>query len=229
MPADTRHPDGVHHIAFMAGDMKRQLQFFTQVMGFPLVAIFEMHGVPGAMHAFLKMSDDSLFSLVHVRDGDKIPSTIGVTHAGRAEVPVAPGALQHTAFRVPDGAALLAMRDRVRSHGVPVIGPVDHGFCKSIYFAGPEQMTLEVSTFTSAVEPRVWIDHEMLAGLGLSEAEMAQMLDPPPYAGPPYVPQPGYDPAVPNLDYPAAQYEKILQIPDSVYENRPAYPPPNPE
>ncbi|MEN9717923.1 MAG: hypothetical protein RIQ99_801, partial [Pseudomonadota bacterium] len=39
-----QHPVGVHHIAFMAGDMKKQLEFFTQVLGFPLVAIFEMHG-----------------------------------------------------------------------------------------------------------------------------------------------------------------------------------------
>lgn len=227
MPADTRHPDGVHHIAFMAGDMKRQLTFFTQVMGFPLVAIFEMHGVPGAMHAFLKMADDSLFSLVHVPDGDKIPTTFGVTHAGRPEVPVAPGALQHTAFRVPDEAALLAMRDRVRSHGVPVIGPVDHGFCKSLYFAGPEAMTLEVSTFTGPVDPAVWIDRAMLASLDLSDAEMAAMVDPPRYAGPSPVPQPAFDPASPNLTYPAPQYERMLAIPDSVYENRPAYPPPH--
>lgn len=226
MTQTEQHPDGVHHIAFMAGDMKKQLQFFTQVMGFPLVAIFEMHGVDGAMHAFLKMADDSLFSLVHVPDGDKIPSTLGVTHAGRAEVPVAPGALQHTAFRVPNEAALLVMRDRVRSHGVPVIGPVDHGFCKSLYFAGPENMTLEVSTFTTPVDPAVWIDQAMLASLGLNAEETAAMLAPPPYAGPSPVPQPAYDPAKPHLNYPKAQYDKILSIPDSVYENRLAYPPP---
>lgn len=60
----------------MAGDMKRQLQFFTQVMGFPLVAIFEMRGRRSDAR-FLKMADDSLFSLVHVPDGDKIPTTLG--------------------------------------------------------------------------------------------------------------------------------------------------------
>ncbi|WP_088308229.1 VOC family protein [Novosphingobium sp. B 225] len=225
-PAGT--PDGIHHIAFMAGDMKRQLEFFTAVMGFPLVAIFEMHGVPGAMHAFLKMADDSLFSLVHVPGGEAIPTTMGVTHAGRGEAPAAPGALQHTAFRVPDMAALYAMRDRVRSHGIPVLGPIDHGFCKSVYFAGPEHMTLEVSTFTTPVEPQVWIDRAMLAGLGLSEAEMEAMIAPPGLDGPGGLSQPAYDPAVPHLDYPQAQYERMLATPDSVFESLPAYPPPNP-
>lgn len=137
-----------------------------------------------------------------------------------------PGALQHTTFRVPDEAALLTMRDRVRSHGVPVIGPVDHGFCKSL-FAGPEAMTLEVSTFTTPVEPAVWIDRAMLASLDVSEAEARRCL--------PRRPMPDHRRCFSQLmirpcrtlTYPKAQYDRILAIPDSVYENRPAFPPPN--
>lgn len=226
MTTPAQQPNGIHHIAFMAGDMKQQLQFFTQVLGFPLVAVFEMHGVKGASHAFLRMADDSLFSLVYLPEVAQIPTTIGVTHAGRSELPVAPGALQHIAFRVPDEAALHALRDRVRSHGVPVIGPIDHGFCKSLYFAGPETMTLEISTFTTPVEPSVWVDHKLLASLGVSDEEAAAMLAPPPYAGPAGVPQPAYDPAKPHLAYSKERYEKILATPDSFYENLPAYAPP---
>jgi catechol 2,3-dioxygenase-like lactoylglutathione lyase family enzyme len=176
-----QHPVGVHHIAFMAGDMKKQLEFFTQVLGFPLVAIFEMHGVEGAAHAFLKMSDDSLFSLVYVPGGEAIPTTMGVTHAGRGEIPCAPGVMQHIAFRVPDEAALYAMRDRVRSHGVPIVGPIDHGFCKSLYFAGPEHMTLEIATQYRVLDAPTWVDPDVLASLGVSAAETAVMVTPPAY------------------------------------------------
>ena len=224
--SSAQHPVGVHHIAFMAGDMKKQLEFFTQVLGFPLVAIFDMHGVPGASHAFLKMADDSLFSLVHVPDGDKIPTTMGVTHAGRSEVPVAPGVMQHVAFRVPDDAALYAMRDRLRSHGVPVVGPIDHGFCKSLYFAGPEHMTLEIATQYRTLDAKTWVDPTVLAAHGISAEEAAAMTDPAPYAGAPNVPQPAYDPAKPHMDYPMPRYEKMLATPDSVYEGLPAYEPP---
>lgn len=224
-PSD-QHPNGVHHIAFMAGDMKKQLEFFTQVMGFPLVAIFDMHGVPGASHAFLKMADDSLFSLVHVPDGDKIPTTMGVTHAGRSEVPVAPGVMQHIAFRVPDDAALLAMRDRVRSHGVQILGPIDHGFCKSMYFAGPENMTLEIATQYRTLDAALWVDPDMLASHGISPEEGAMMVNPAPYAGPANVPQPAFDPAKPHMDYPPERLARMMATPDAVYEGLPAYEPP---
>lgn len=221
-----QHPVGVHHIAFMAGDMKKQLEFFTQVLGFPLVALFEMHGVDGASHAFLKMADDSLFSFVHVPGGEAIPTTMGVTHAGRGEIPCAPGVMQHIAFRVADDEALYAMRDRVRSHGVPIIGPIDHGFCKSLYFAGPEHMTLEIATQYRTLDARTWVDHAILASHGISAEEGALMIDPPAYAGEPNVPQPAYDPAQPHMDYPKPVYDKMLATPDAVYEGLPAYEPP---
>jgi hypothetical protein len=33
------------------------------------------------------------------------------------------------AFKVQDHKELMAMRDRLRSKGVPVVGPMDHGLC----------------------------------------------------------------------------------------------------
>ncbi len=39
---------GIHHIAVMASDIKKHIEFFSQVLGYPLVALFDMHGVPGA-------------------------------------------------------------------------------------------------------------------------------------------------------------------------------------
>ena len=99
--------------------MKEQLTFFTQVLGFPLVGLFEMHGVPGGKHAFLKMADDSFFSVVELDGVGDIPAKIGVTHAGTGAGKCAAGTMQHIAFRAPDEAGLLALRNRIRSHGVP--------------------------------------------------------------------------------------------------------------
>ena len=42
----AQHPTGIHHLAFMAGDIKKHIAFFSDVMGCPLVALFDMHGVP---------------------------------------------------------------------------------------------------------------------------------------------------------------------------------------
>ena len=91
-------PNGIHHVAFMAADIKKHIAFFSDVMGCPLVALFDMHGVPGGLHAFLRLNETSYFSIVQLPEAANIPIQIGVTHAGRGENPCAPGALHHIAF-----------------------------------------------------------------------------------------------------------------------------------
>ncbi|MFC3071066.1 VOC family protein [Phenylobacterium soli] len=218
-----QQPNGIHHLAIMAADIKKHIEFFSQVMGCPLVALFDMHGVPGGLHAFLKLNDHSYFSIVQLPDVDKIPIEIGKTHSGSGALPSAAGTLQHLAFGVESEAALLAMRDRIRSHGVNVIGPLDHGMCKSIYFAGPDQMTLEVATSQEAVDPKMWIDPTTLAKAGISADEAARYKAPAAYAGPSPVPQPAYDPAKPHMVYPKEVYERILQTPDEVITQTGSY------
>lgn len=219
----VQQPDGIHHIAIMSANMKEQLTFFTAVMGFPLVGLFDMHGVPGGKHAFLQMADNSFFSVVELAGIAEIPSTLGITHAGTGAGKCAAGTLQHIAFRVPDEAGLIAMQNRIRSHGVPAIGPIGHGFCKSIYFAGPEGLTLEVSYAVSEVDPARWVDPKMLAQCGISGEEAAAMLNPPPCnaAGP--VPQPAYDETKPQLAYPPETLKAILAAPDAAITMQGSY------
>ena len=66
------------------------------------------------------------------------------------------------AFNVDTLDDLYAMRDRIRDRGVPVIGPIDHGMCHSIYFAGPEGLSLEIAC-GGAIDERAWIDPEVQA------------------------------------------------------------------
>jgi len=216
-------PTGIHHLAFMAGDIKKHIAFFSEVMGCPLVALFDMHGVPGGLHAFLRMNDHGYFSIVQLPDVDKIPIELGKTHAGSGALPSAPGTLQHLAFRVDSDADLVAMRDRIRSHGVNVIGPIDHGMCRSIYFAGPDQMTLEVATSHEPVDPAKWIDPAVLAKAGISAEEAARFKAPAAYTGPSPVPQPAYDPAKPHMAYPPETYQQMLKVPDEVLTKSASY------
>lgn len=219
----TQQPNGIHHIAIMSANMKEQLTFFTQVLGFPLVGLFEMHGVPGGKHAFLKMEDDSFFSVVELAGIDEIPSTLGITHAGTGAGKCAAGLVQHIAFRAPDEAGLIALRDRIRSHGVPAIGPIGHGFCKSIYFAGPEGLTLEVACAMSEVDPARWVDPAMLVECGISGDEAQAMLNPAPCTAASPVAQPAFDPSVPNLAYPPEVLKSLLAAPDAAITAQGSY------
>ena len=144
--------NGVHHLAIMTADVKAQIEFFSDVLGMKLKALYWMHNVDGYFHAFLELNPSCCVAFVAAPAVKDIPTTFGGSHAGNPVKPCAAGAMQHVAFNVDDDAALLAMRDRIRSRGVRVMGPLDHGFCKSIYFGGPENLVLEVSTSARAID-----------------------------------------------------------------------------
>ncbi|MEO6027228.1 MAG: VOC family protein [Candidatus Binatia bacterium] len=219
----SQQPNGIHHIAIMAADIKTQIAFFAEVLGLPLVALFDMHGVPGGLHAFLRMNDHGYFSIVQLPAVGEIPIEIGRTHAGSGALPSAAGTLQHLAFRAGSDAELLALRDRVRSHGINVIGPIDHGMCRSIYFAGPDQLTLEIATSSEAIDAERWIDPTVCAKAGIAPDEALRFAAPAAYAGPSPVPQPAYDPTKPHMVYPEKVYKKILATPDDVITKTASY------
>ncbi len=210
-------PNGVHHFAICTANIKAQIEYFTDVLGMELVALYWMHGVEGAWHGFLKLNDQSSIAFVETPDVAKISTEIGKTHAGHPGGASSPGTLQHIAFNVDTEAELLTMRDRIRSRGIDVFGHVDHGFCKSIYFAGPENLCLEVSTSEgAAINPEAWIDPEVVALAGISDEELARFKAPATFARPSQpVPQPGFDAAKPRLTYPPAAYNALFGASDA--------------
>ncbi len=219
--------NGIHHIAIMAADIKQHIAFFSDVLGCQLSAIFDMHGVPGGMHAFLHLEDHSYFSVVQLPQVKDIPIQLGITHAGTGAGPSAPGTMQHLAFRVDTEQELLAIRDRIRRKGVNVIGPLDHVMCQSIYFAGPDQLTLEVACSETAIDPRLWIDPEVVARAGISPEELETYTRPDAYAGEGgAVPQPPYDPDKPHQAYPPALYKAMLAAPDEAIRASAKFEPP---
>ncbi len=173
-------PNGVHHLAICTKNMKEQIEFFTQVVGMELVALYWMHGVKNTYHGFVRLGDSSSIAFVQGPESGEIQPQTGVSHASWTAGLVAPGAMQHLALNVDTEEDLLTMRDRVRAHGHWVMGPLDHGFCKSIYFAGPEGMMLEFSTSEGeAIDAESWIDPEVVKLNGISLEELEQYKNPP--------------------------------------------------
>jgi hypothetical protein len=181
-----------------------------------------MHGVEGARHGFLRMNDESSIALVASPKIDEIKGEIGVSHAGNPGAPSAPGTTQHIALRVKDHAELLALRDRIRAHGVPCMGPIDHGFCCSIYFAGPENLSLELSYSNAPINAEAWIDPEVVDLCGISADELDRFKRPTAHAGaggP--VPQPPLTGPGPHMSaYPPGAYEAVMSMPDEVLTAR---------
>src|SRR5438552_937659 len=201
-------PNGIHHLAIATRDIKAQIEFFTQVVGMELVALYWMHGVPNTVHAFLRLGDSSSIAFVQGPEMAAIEPVAGVSHAGFTAGPVAPGVMQHVALNVSSEADLLALRDRLRSHHHWVMGPIDHGMCKSIYLAAPEGIMLEFATSAEAIDADEWIDPEVVGLCGIRADELERYLRPPAFASQRgAVPQP--DPhARPNFEYPPGWRER---------------------
>ena len=173
-------PNGIHHLAICTKDIKKQIEFFTQVCGMELVALYWMHGVKNTFHGFVKLGDSSSIAFVQGPEVGEIQPIKGVSHAAWTGSPVAAGVMQHLALNVDTEAALLAIRDRVRSHGYWVMGPIDHGFCKSIYLAAPEGIMLEFSTSEGKpIDAEAWIDPEVVRLAGIRAEELQGYKTPP--------------------------------------------------
>ena len=138
--------------------------------------------------------------------------------------------MQHLAFNVDTLDDLLNMRDRIRSRGINVMGPMDHGMCHSIYFQGPEDTCLEVATFGDVeypIGPKDWIDPEVQELAGISDEELARYTNPVEYEGEDgAVPNPGYDPDGYNPVQPEELLKGMFAMTDEQFamipmENRP--------
>jgi catechol 2,3-dioxygenase-like lactoylglutathione lyase family enzyme len=219
--------NGIHHIALSTANIKNQIAFFSDVLGMELVALFPMHGVPGGLHGFLEGSEHCLISFVQLPANATIEIEYGKTHAGNGASPCAPGTLQHLALNVDSDDELLGLRDRIRSRGINVIGPIDHGMCRSIYFGGPEALTLEIATSSKPIEPERWIDPETVREAGIDAEELARFKSPTPFERPNEpVAQPPMDPDKPHMRYPKALYAQLLETSDEEIWKNASYPDP---
>ena len=176
-----------------------------------------MHGVENTFHGFLRMNDESCIALVQNPQIGDVPVELGMTHAGNPGGPCARGTMQHLALRVDNEAELMDMRDRIRSRNVPVMGPVDHGFCKSIYFAGPENLALELSYSNDPINAQAWIDPEVQALAGINAEELARFKAPAAFTGQGgAVPQPALDGPGPHMVFDdESRLETVLSMTDA--------------
>ncbi len=212
--------EGLHHLALCTADMKSQIEFFTDKLGMELQALYWMHGVENTWHGFLRLNDESSIAFVCNPEIEGIEVQMGVTHAGNPGANSAAGTMQHLALKVKDHDEMMAMRDRLRAKGVPVLGPMDHGMCVSMYFAGPENLSLELSYSSEPINNAQWIDPEVVALAGISEEELERYKNPAAFPGSggsvaqPAIGETSTGPHMTN--YPPGHYEASMSIPDDV-------------
>lgn len=207
--------NGVHHLAVCTNDMKAQIEYFSDVLGARLVALYWMHGTEGAWHGFMEISPECCIAFVQM-PGTETARVMDVSHARHYGTPSAAGTMQHLALNVKDTDDLLALRDRIRSRGIVVLGPLDHGFCTSIYFAGLEGLNLEISTSAEPINGDAWIDPEVVELAGINAQELERFRAPAEFSADVLgsVTQPSIDPTKPQIGYSERVLKHLVSISD---------------
>jgi catechol 2,3-dioxygenase-like lactoylglutathione lyase family enzyme len=142
----------LHHVAYRCRDAKLTADFYTKVLGLDYAMAVSEDRVPSTgeahpyMHIFFRMDDGSYVAFF------ELPESPGMDRDRNT-----PAWVQHLALRVADEASLLRNKARIEAHGVEVLGPVDHGICKSIYFFDPNghRLELAVDTMTPEMKQRL--------------------------------------------------------------------------
>ena len=130
----------IHHVAYRCRDAKETVEFYQRVLNMGFVLAIAEDEVPSTkepdpyMHVFLDAGMGNVLAFFELPNSDDM---------GRDEN--TPMWVQHIAFEVADMDALLASKAHIEGEGLEVLGPVNHGIFKSIYFFDPNGHRIELA------------------------------------------------------------------------------------
>jgi glyoxylase I family protein len=137
----------IHHVAYRCKDAKETVEFYQRVMGMDFKLAIAENEVPSTkapdpyMHVFMDAGMGNVLAFF------ELPNSPEMGRDGNT-----PEWVQHIAFEVEDLDALNAAKDHIEAEGIEVLGPVNHGIFKSIYFFDPNGHRLELAANTGTDE-----------------------------------------------------------------------------
>ena len=158
---------GVHHLALVCSDMQRTVDFYSGVLGFPLVKTVELPMGMG-QHFFFDIGGGDTLAFFWFPNAPAaapgIASPRGRPDTG--ELVTAVASMNHVAFTVP-ADRIEEYRERLVAAGVPCSEVANHDdsewgisrsmhpgvFVRSVYFQDPDGILLELACWTKAFGP----------------------------------------------------------------------------
>ncbi|SEL49688.1 Catechol 2,3-dioxygenase [Colwellia chukchiensis] len=137
----------LHHVAYRCKDAKETVDWYQKHLNMTLTVAIAENEVPSTkapdpyMHIFLDAGMGNILAFF------EIPNSPAM---GRDEN--TPQWVQHIALEVENVDALVAAKNDLQAQGVEVLGPVNHGVFKSIYFFDPNGHRLELAANTGTAE-----------------------------------------------------------------------------
>ncbi len=153
---------GINHVALVCSDMQRTVDFYSNVLGMPLIKSLDLPGGMGQHFFFDAGNGDcvAFFWFTEAPDGET-GETVPAALPGVGDIVTAVGSMNHLAFHVP-AEKFDEYRQRLKAKGVRV-GPIlNHDespvqvsaavhpgvYVRSFYFLDPDGITLEFACWT---------------------------------------------------------------------------------
>ena len=137
----------IHHVAYRCKDAKETVDFYQRVLNMKFVLAIAENEVPSTkepdpyMHVFLDAGMGNVLAFFELPNSEEM---------GRDQN--TPIWVQHIAFEVADMDALLSAKKHIEDQDIDVLGPVNHGIFKAIYFFDPSGHRIELAANTGTAE-----------------------------------------------------------------------------
>jgi catechol 2,3-dioxygenase-like lactoylglutathione lyase family enzyme len=133
----------LNHVAYRCRDAAETMGFYRDILGMKLAHVITQDRVPSTQefaphcHLFFEMADGSWVAFFDLVDETTIDQESN------------PDWAQHLALEVESVESLEVAHKNLLANDVEVLGPVDHGFIRSIYFYDPSGHRLELTVRTT--------------------------------------------------------------------------------
>lgn len=164
---------GIHHLALVCKDMARTVEFYSEVLGMPLVKTVELPGGSGQHFFFDVGNGDSLAFFWFPNAPEAAPGiasprqAVGVGDGWEQNFATAVASMNHVAFHVaPDKIDEYARKLRERGIETSIVWAHDDSpegmrvesnettFIRSVYFMDPDGIMLEFAAWTRELHDR---------------------------------------------------------------------------
>ena len=153
---------GINHLALVCRDMARTVEFYTEVLGMPLVKTIELPFGMG-QHFFFDVGNGDCLAFFWFPDAPEPAPGVAAprTVPSGGELVTAIGSMNHVAFNVP-ADRIDQYLDKLRAKGIEAADIMNHDdsefgvskephegtFVRSIYFFDPDGILLEFAAWT---------------------------------------------------------------------------------
>ena len=121
---------GIHHAALICSDVERTIQFYQDLLGFPLVELVENRDYQGSSHFFFDLGNQNLLGFFDFPGLGLQPGVEAI------------GSVQHIAVSVPRDR-WEQLRAELDEAGIAYSGP-DQGIVESMYLKDPDGIQIEL-------------------------------------------------------------------------------------